>query len=330
MTDAPTRVVHAIDASGAGWPALFAARAMAEADPERTHELLTLPEERRAVRAAGAGAVVHAWGHDAAVHADAAVVSLTAPPGPALAPAARRALDRAGALTASTDALARAWAGRLGREVQTVATPVRPPSASRDEVRAALGVEEHEIVFALASASPETTDAHACAHAAGVQSVAGRDTAMLLPAGARGLERASRFVSRHGHRWRTLVTESPLGELAPGVDLALWRADPTLRLGVRSRRCAVSPDGPAWFAAAGVRVVAERDPAVVESLGADGATFTDPGDTLAFTRGIVAALRDGGSLARAAEIGRRLAERRTPGGALAAFGALYEGAYART
>lgn|GEM_PF-1954893 len=126
----------------------------------------------------------------------------------------------------SGDALARAWADRGWRVVQT-RTPVVEHCAARNEARALLGAGASSTVIALLADPPAAGEARRFVLALGAFSLLHPDVVGVIPAGATQLARALSLHRHAGIDWRLVVRDEPADRWLAAADLAVHapRAD---------------------------------------------------------------------------------------------------------
>lgn len=170
-------------------------------------------------------------------------------------------------------------------DVSLLPYPLRVPTpdpAAREKLRDRWGVGA-DIMVVIATGEPlERLDARWHTFRAGVLAVGGCPSAIVLPSRSDALERALRYTERHFHAWRLIVDDAPLRELAPGADIALWRAGPD-----RSGTEIAGAHGLALCASAGIPCVAERHPLSEEVAASFPAVRLSPrDDSVAISRAL--------------------------------------------
>ncbi|MFU8829423.1 MAG: hypothetical protein ACNA8P_08315, partial [Phycisphaerales bacterium] len=124
---------------------------------------------------------------------------------------------------------------------------------TRDE----LGIPHDSTVLIALGAPSDSVDAFAFAYLAGVLSLAGMPVVPIVPARARSIDRAMRFIERHDHAWRLVIVDAQLPELIATANLAAYlpplRSDTAASDAVPSLRSELK-----WLASA-------RLPAVIQA-----------------------------------------------------------------
>ncbi|MBL0927472.1 MAG: hypothetical protein IBJ11_07455 [Phycisphaerales bacterium] len=256
-------VLHLIDPSAAGWPALRALAAAVAGRPGGLAPAVVVIGGSDAAREAEAAgltvfdrlparlnradlanlpalldhrprpALVHAWSPLTLELASwcLAGVPTVATLGRARPPEADFPARFNPTILATGEQLRSHWTSELpdAREVRFVALPVGSPPDDPGR-RAALRGEWElppDVVLFVPLADPShQVDAFRVAYQAGVMTVVGRPAAAVVPSTARDLERAMRLVERHENPWPVIVDDRPLPEILPGCDVGLWTEDP--------------------------------------------------------------------------------------------------------
>ena len=130
--------------------------------------------------------------------------------------------------------------------------------AHRANLREQWDVPEDTIMLLALGEPYDRVDARLATHVAGVLSVAGKPTGVVLPPGARELCRAKRFRDRHINPWPLIVDDRPASELLDACDGALWLGE-TIEWVRRDSTYCISGDLLALAAARNRFIVAPQD-----------------------------------------------------------------------
>lgn len=218
--------------------------------------------------------------------------------GPSRLPALEaRALRRVFAetrMTFSSQTVRGEWSTALEQTInaQIVPLPIESTYADRVSVRQGWGMSQDVCAIGGLGSPMSNIDAKALAYQAGVMSFAGASAAAVVPAGARDLERAARFIERHEPRWGLVIEPRPIWDWLCACDVVLWQGDRWRDTNLPSRRPPTGTHSLAWAAAIGVPIIAEDRPAARESVGDNGALFVPPRDALAMNRAVLRVLED--------------------------------------
>lgn len=273
---------------------------------------LAWPALRRFVREHAPVSAVHAWSLRAARAVRLArlapplTVHLHEPPDH-LAPKWLRPLAGADHIRILGGPIRAAWlrAGLpIDAPIETAEFPVnhalipRDRAAARAARRGDWGVGDDVLVIHAAGEPPASVGAFAESYIAGVVRFTGRETVVIVPPGARELERAARIAHTHMGEWRVIVDPRPPWEILPGCDLALHIDSRAKSLGTRSLAAPPSAAPLLYAAAMGVPIVAQDTPEVRGALAGSSAAATlvpesDFTNGLNYSRAIIRAISPG-------------------------------------
>lgn len=117
---------------------------------------------------------------------------------------------------------------RLCPALQTVLVPDRlriipaQPQMSMAGSHPAHDVDQNTHRLVALGGPSGSVDAFAYAYLSGVLSLSGIPVVPIVPSSASHLDRAHRFIERHDHAWRLIVTDIQLPDLLPIADLAAY------------------------------------------------------------------------------------------------------------
>lgn len=139
----------------------------------------------------------------------------------------------------------------------------RLKGVDRAEARRAWGVEEGEIVVALAGGASRRLDAFRFAMGIGVATAAGRRVVGLAPPGSHSLERALRLRDGSPAPWRMVVADEPAWRVAIGAEAVVC----TVRRDRSGGPVRADFWAGVWAGAAGAEVIADECEAAERVLG---------------------------------------------------------------